>query len=107
MPTYNKLVRDKIPEIIDQTGKNYEVRILDKVDYIKELKKKAYEELNEIVEAKDRESSLEELADLLEVIHAIAVYHGSTLEEINSIRQEKEEQRGSFSEKVFLIAVED
>ncbi|MBM7602802.1 putative house-cleaning noncanonical NTP pyrophosphatase (MazG superfamily) [Metabacillus crassostreae] len=107
MPTYNKLVRDKIPAIIDQTGKKYEVRKLNNDEYIIELKKKAYEELTEFVEAKDRESSLEELAELLEVINAVAVYHGSTLEEINSIRQQKEEKRGSFGEKVFLINVED
>ncbi|TXC92647.1 phosphoribosyl-ATP pyrophosphohydrolase [Metabacillus litoralis] len=107
MPTYNKLVRDKIPAIIDQTGKKYEVRKLNNEEYIEELKKKAYEELNEFVEAKDRESSLEELGDLLEVINAVAVYHGSTLEEINSIRQQKEEKRGSFGEKIFLIEVED
>lgn len=107
MPTYNKLVRDKIPAIIDQTGKKYVLRKLNNEEYIQELKKKAYEELNEIVEAKDRESSLEELAFLLEVIKAIAVYHGSTLEEINSIREQKEGTRGSFDEKVFLIEVED
>lgn len=107
MPTYNKLVRDKIPAIIEQTGKKYEVRKLNNDEYIIELKKKVYEELTEFVEEKDRESSLEELADLLEVINAVAVYHGLTLEEINSIRQEKEEKLGSFGEKVFLIAVED
>jgi predicted house-cleaning noncanonical NTP pyrophosphatase (MazG superfamily) len=47
MPTYNKLVRDRIPEIIERTGASFNTTILSETDYIKELKKKCYEELDE------------------------------------------------------------
>lgn len=66
MPIYNKLVRDKIPEIIEKTGENFKTKRLTNDEYIKELQEHGFEELKEYVDAKDRESSLEELADLLE-----------------------------------------
>jgi predicted house-cleaning noncanonical NTP pyrophosphatase (MazG superfamily) len=94
MPTYNKLVRDKIPQIIESKGKTFSATVLNDEDYIKYLKEKAYEEL-------------EELADLLEVIRALAKHHGSSTEEVEAVRKEKAEKRGGFEEKVFLIGVED
>lgn len=107
MPIYNKLVRDKIPEIIGETGKKYRTRTLTDEEYIQELKKKSLEELNEYFKASDRESALEELADVLEIVNAFAEYHDSNLEEIGKIRKKKAEKRGAFQEKVFLIEVED
>ncbi|MFC0271851.1 phosphoribosyl-ATP pyrophosphohydrolase [Metabacillus herbersteinensis] len=107
MPIYNKLVRDKIPKIIESTGKKFSVIQLDKEQYIKELKKKRLEELDEYDNAANNEEALEELADLLEVLSALAATHGSSLEEIEKIRQEKAATRGGFQEKIFLIEVED
>ncbi|MDG4658527.1 nucleoside triphosphate pyrophosphohydrolase [Ectobacillus antri] len=107
MPTYNKLVRDKIPAVIERTGKAYTTRILDNEEYIEALRVKSQEELNEYLEAATNESALEELADLLEIIHALANYHGADIQDVERIRQEKADKRGGFMEKVFLIDVED
>ncbi|MBG9549645.1 phosphoribosyl-ATP pyrophosphohydrolase [Cytobacillus firmus] len=107
MPSYNKLVRDQIPEIIEKTGKKFSTRILDDNEYIKELKKKSFEELQEYVETNNNEDAIEELADVLEIIHALAEYHGASIEEVEEIRTQKAEKRGGFKEKIFLIEVED
>ncbi|QNF29959.1 nucleoside triphosphate pyrophosphohydrolase [Metabacillus elymi] len=107
MPVYNKLVRDKIPEIIEKTGKKYMTKILSNEEYIKELQTKGFEELTEYVEAKDKESSLEELADVLEIIHALAEYHGSSINQIEEIRKKKAVERGGFKEKIYLVEVDD
>ncbi|MBY6054705.1 nucleoside triphosphate pyrophosphohydrolase [Cytobacillus firmus] len=107
MPTYNKLVRDRIPEIIENTGKNFSTRVLDNKEYIKELKKKSFEELQEYVETNNNEDAIEELADVLEILHALAEYHGSSIEKVEEVRKQKAEKRGGFKEKIFLIEVED
>ncbi|MCD7034140.1 nucleoside triphosphate pyrophosphohydrolase [Metabacillus sp. GX 13764] len=107
MPTYNKLVRDRIPEIIEATGKSFETRILEKEEYITELKKKSYEELEEYMAAESNAEAIEELADLLEIIKSFAELHGSNLNEVDNIRKEKAEKRGGFEEKIFLVQVED
>ncbi len=107
MPTYNKLVRDRIPEIIAQTGKNYSSRILDQSEYVKELKKKSLEELEEYMNANNNDEALEELADLLEVIHALAETHGASIEKVEELRKQKAKKRGSFIEKIYLIEVEE
>ncbi|MGQ4668584.1 phosphoribosyl-ATP pyrophosphohydrolase [Metabacillus halosaccharovorans] len=107
MPKYNKLVRDRIPEIINKTGKSYQTRTLTNEEYIIKLQEKGFEELKEFVDAKDKDSSLEELADLLEIIHALAEVQGSSIEEVEKIRAKKAEERGGFKEKIYLIEVED
>lgn len=107
MPIYNKLVRDKIPEIIQLTGRKFTTRILTEEEYITELKKKSFEELEEYINANTRKEALEELADLMEIVHAFAISHDTTLEEVEKLRQRKAEIRGAFYEKVFLIEVED
>ncbi|MBB6452568.1 putative house-cleaning noncanonical NTP pyrophosphatase (MazG superfamily) [Salirhabdus euzebyi] len=106
MPTYNKLVRDKIPDIIKDTGKKLNTRILSDQEYILELKNKTQEELQEYLNANNNEDALEELADLLELIHALAKVHGSSIEEVDKLRRTKTEKRGAFDDKVFLIDVE-
>lgn len=107
MPTYNKLVRDKIPHIIKQTGKRFSTKLLNEEAYIQELKKKMHEELAEYEAANSKAEALEELADLLELIHAAAHVHNSSMKEIEKIRLEKAEKRGQFNERIFLIEVED
>jgi predicted house-cleaning noncanonical NTP pyrophosphatase (MazG superfamily) len=107
MPVYNKLVRDRIPEIIESTGKKFTTRILNNEEYITELKTKSFEELQEYVETVNNEDAIEELADLLEIIHALAEYHGSSIENVEAVRKEKAEKRGGFKEKIFLIDVKD
>jgi predicted house-cleaning noncanonical NTP pyrophosphatase (MazG superfamily) len=107
MPTYNKLVRDKIPQIIESKGKKFSAKVLNDEGYIKYLKEKAYEELDEYCAAKTDDEAMEELADLLEVIRALVKQHGSSIEEVESVRIDKAEKRGGFQEKLFLIEVED
>jgi predicted house-cleaning noncanonical NTP pyrophosphatase (MazG superfamily) len=107
MPTYNKLVRDKIPQIIENNGKKLSTKVLNDEDYIKYLKEKAYEELDEYCAAETDGEAVEELADLLEVIRALGKHHGSSIEEVEAVRIDKVEKRGGFQEKVLLIEVED
>lgn len=103
MPTYNKLVRDKIPEIISASGKKAHCRILGKEDYITELDRKLDEECEEY----QADKNIEELADILEVIYAIAEARGYSAAELERVRLEKSEKRGGFSQRIFLENVED
>lgn len=107
MPTYNKLIRNKIPQIIKANGKTPTTRILPQDEYIKKICNKTQEELTEYIEAKTKPNKLEELSDLLELINALAQHEGTTLKEINNIRKKKAEERGNFSNRVFLIEVTD
>lgn len=107
MPTYNKLVRDKIPQVIEATGKGYRTRILEETEYKVELNTKLQEELTEYLSAVKSEDSLEELVDLLEVIGALAAVYGSSPEQLEALRQKKADKRGGFQERVYLIDVDD
>jgi predicted house-cleaning noncanonical NTP pyrophosphatase (MazG superfamily) len=107
VPEYNKLVRDRIPEIIESSGKKYSTKILSQEEYITELKNKSFEELEEYRDAETREDALEELADLMEIVHALAKSHETSLEEVEEVRLKKAEKRGAFEKRIFLIEVED
>ncbi|MGD7044795.1 nucleoside triphosphate pyrophosphohydrolase [Jeotgalibacillus proteolyticus] len=107
MPIYNKLVRDYIPKIIEKSGKSYSVKTLDDDQYLNEIKNKMQEELEEYIEAKEDEEALKELADILELVYAAAAAYGATSEDIQRIREEKIKMRGGFSEKIYLLEVED
>ena len=107
MPIYNKLVRDNIPAIIRKSGKTFTTRLLNDTEYITEINNKMGEELAEYLETTATADALEELADLLELIHAAAAYHGSTFEELEEMRVEKAVKRGGFNEQIFLLEVED
>ena len=101
MPIYNKLVRDKIPEIIESNGEVPITHILSDEEYKKELEKKLYEEYQEVLNAtgKDR---LEELADMLEIMKYLAQLENSTLDEVLVLAREKSLKRGAFDKKIFL-----
>jgi predicted house-cleaning noncanonical NTP pyrophosphatase (MazG superfamily) len=103
MKIYNKLVRDKIPAIIAADGKKLKTRILNDEEHLQALIKKLSEELIEFEEA----LSVEELADLQEIIHALANAIGSDKKELEKVRAKKAEKRGGFSEKIFLEAAEE
>lgn len=98
---YQKLVRDLIPILIEQNGSRCISYQLDDVHYQIALDVKLNEELQEYQESK----SLEELADLLEVIHAEAKARGSSFEEVEQIRKEKAKKRGGFDQRIFLEKV--
>lgn len=103
MIVYNKLVRDKIPEIIKADGNECEIRTLNNEEYLSELNKKLGEELKECYKS----GEVEELADIAEIIYAIAKYKGVDQQEFDSIRRKKAEKRGGFEEKLFLIRVKE
>ena len=103
MPVYNKLVRDKIPEIIMKSGKTAHCHVLDNNEYIAELDRKLNEECAEY----QSDKSIEELADMLEVMYAIVEAMGYSVAELERVRLEKAEKRGGFSERIFLEQVED
>ena len=99
MTIYNKAIRDKIPEIIKESGKNYNVKILNDVEFLAQLEKKLSEEVVEYHESKN----VEELADILEVIYRISELRGVSSDELDKIRKHKAEKRGKFDSNLFLI----
>ena len=99
--TYYKLVRDRIPEIIASDGKNCVCETLADEDYLRLLDAKLTEELSEFQES----HSLEELADLLEVLWAVVKARGWTWEELERVRQDKAAKRGGFEKKILLKEV--
>ncbi len=101
MKVYNKLVRDKIPEIILKDNELPSTRILDDTEYVQELNKKLLEEVNEYLEAEN----IEEMVDILEVIRAILEAKGVTYDEIEEKRIKKATKRGAFKEKIYLEKV--
>ena len=104
MQIYNKLVRDKIPEIILSNGEKPITRILNDEEYKIELEKKLLEEYKEVIESSGK-NRLEELADMLEVIRALANIENKDLNDIINIADEKNIKRGSFKEKIYLEKV--
>ena len=98
---YNKLVRDRIPEIISADGKTCTTEILSDADYLRMLDAKLDEELAEY----HKDQNIEELADLLEVLRAAAVARGYTLDELERVRAEKASKRGGFEKKILLKEV--
>ena len=98
---YNKLVRDRIPEIIEASGKAYKTEILSDDEYLKMIDAKLDEELAEY----HKDQNIEELADLIEVIFAAAKARGYTLDELERVRAEKAAKRGRFEKKILLTEV--
>ena len=92
---YNKLVRDRIPEIIEASGKSCVTEILSDEAYLRMVDAKLDEELAEY----HSDQNVEELADLLEVIYAAAMARGYTLEQLESVRTAKAEKRGAFADR--------
>ena len=98
---YNKLVRDRIPEIIETSGNTCVTEILSDEDYLRMLDAKLDEELAEY----HADRNIEELADLMEVIRACAVARGYTIEELERVRSDKAAKRGGFEKKILLKEV--
>jgi predicted house-cleaning noncanonical NTP pyrophosphatase (MazG superfamily) len=107
MPYYDKLVRDRIPDIIKDAGKRFTTSVLEESEYLAQLDRKLEEELAEYLASKDVPSQIEELADILEVVYAVAEAKGITVEELEAIRYKKAEKKGAFKGRVLLKWVED
>ena len=100
---YNKLVRDKIPEIIKEKGKTPITHIATDEEYKKKLYEKLKEEIDEFLD----KPSNEELADILEVIYSISELNNIKIEELELLRKEKAKKRGSFKNHIILDEVKD
>nr|WP_074439941.1 nucleoside triphosphate pyrophosphohydrolase [[Bacillus] enclensis] len=90
----------------EKTRKKFLTETLTDEYYIKYLKEKSYEKLEEYCDAETDGEAVEELADLLEVIHALARHYGSSIDEVEAVCKDRTEKRGGFEEKIFLIEVE-
>lgn len=102
MRTFNKLVRDNIPSIIENNNEVAITRILNDDEYRNELYKKLIEEANEVISSKTTKETLEELADVLEVIIAISKLESKNLDDIIEISNQKRLKRGGFDKRIFL-----
>lgn len=98
MTVYNKLVRDKIPQIIEKSGEIPVIRVLEDEEYLACLKDKLREETEEFC----KDQNLEELADILEVVYALADRLGSR-DQLQEVFQRKHEARGGFEKRYYLI----
>ena len=103
MIKYDKLVRDRIPEIIEKSGGTCTTRTCREGEFMERLVEKLEEEVAEF----RRNSSLEELADIFEVFHALIDELGGSAEEVERIRREKLDKRGAFSRRILLIEASD
>ena len=100
---HNKAIRDKIPEIIKESGNTCNIKKLSDTEFLVELEKKLEEETKEYLQSK----SVEELVDILEVVYGISKLRGMTIERLEEIRQEKVQKRGGFEKNLFLVDTDD
>ena len=99
---FNKLVRDNIPDIIASNGEEAVTKVLSDIEYKVELYKKLLEEANEVINSKDSNETLEELADVLEILRSIANLNGKTLDDVLNTANQKKLKRGGFEKRIFL-----
>lgn len=101
---YNKLVRDKIPEIIEANGEYCQIRILnDDIDYLKALQRKLDEEVAEYHKSEYRKGdAIEELADIVEVVYALVKAHGISKEYFEKVVADKRNKKGGFDSRIML-----
>jgi len=100
---YNKLVRDKIPEVIKENGSNPVIHIANEEEYWEKLKEKLSEEVDEFL----KENNEEEISDILEVIDAICKFKKFDKKKIDEIKKQKAEKRGRIDNKIILDEVND
>ncbi len=107
MPQYNKLVRDRIPEIIEQSGKSCKLSTLSAERFLAELKRKLLEEATEAQNTSNDEDLLRELADVLEVITTLAEATGIGMAAVEDTMLERAAERGRFEKRLFLHWVDE
>ncbi|MEE8131441.1 MAG: nucleoside triphosphate pyrophosphohydrolase [Candidatus Paceibacterota bacterium] len=103
---YNKLIRDRILEIIKLAGEKPHFRTLNKKEYFKEIKKKILEEAKELTGAKNKKEIINEIVDVQELIDVLAAELGLTKLQIQKLQKEKNKKRGGFKKRLFLIKTE-
>lgn len=97
----DKLIRDKMPEVMHSYGIALYERVMGEDEYMKRLRDKILEEAKEVCAAKNQAEIKEDLADLLEVIHALALAEGLSYEEIEEERLKKKHEKGSFFGRIY------
>ena len=102
MKVYNKLVRDKITDIIEADGRIAKYRILDNNEYRQQLNSKLQEEVKEYLD----DNNVEELADIVEVVYGILNSMDVTIDEFEKVRIKKKEERGEFNKIIYLEEAE-
>jgi predicted house-cleaning noncanonical NTP pyrophosphatase (MazG superfamily) len=103
MIEYNKLVRDRIPEIIKKSGSKYKTHIADDKEYLEKL----YEKLDEEIKEFKEKPSVEEFVDILQVLEGISIFKGFHLEEIKEVKKMKKARRGGFEKRIILDSTND
>jgi predicted house-cleaning noncanonical NTP pyrophosphatase (MazG superfamily) len=107
MAYYNKLVRDKIPELLELAGKKGTFRILGDKEFEGELKKKLIDGVKEFRDARRELDALEELSGIYEILIELAKVHKLTIREMEQVRKERAKKHGGFNERLFLVKIED
>jgi predicted house-cleaning noncanonical NTP pyrophosphatase (MazG superfamily) len=103
MKKYNKLVRDKIPELIQAEGNTCEYHVASPEEYQTKLYAKLLEELNEFIET----PNVEEAADMWEVFSTICMLHKLDFAEVARVAFLKSQKRGAFNNRIILESVQD
>lgn len=105
--TYNKLIRDKIPEIIKKDNAIPKIFELNDEQFKVVLKEKLIEEAKELLEAKTDEEILNELSDVLQLLESIALNNGLSVTDVEKKKEKKKQERGAFEKKLFLEYVDE
>ena len=103
MIQYNKAIRDKIPEIIRESGSKCNIKTLSEKEFLEKMEKKLDEEVAEYHQSK----SVEEIADIIEVLERVAALRGTSVEELMRIKEEKAQKRGKFEKNLFLVDTDE
>ena len=102
---YNKLVRDRIPDIIRQDGRQCGVEVLGEGEFIQALRQKLVEEAQEASEC-ELDELVKELADLHEVIDSFMRAHKIDRDVVLAKQEERRVERGGFAQRLYLLWVE-
>lgn len=105
--TYHKLVRDRILAIIEADGLDCNICILLQEKYLLEIKKKLYEEIKDFEGGANEKDAIEEMMDILELLHVALDIYSKSFADLEAVRTQKKKRRGGFSKGLYLIDVED
>lgn len=103
---YNKLIRDRILEIIEEAGEKPYSRILNKKEYLKEIKRKVLEESRELIKAKTKKEIINEITDIQELIDVLISELKLTRSQLQKLQKIKNKKKGGFKKRLFLIRTE-
>ena len=107
MKVYNKLVRDNIPEIIEDDGKTCEISVLEYDEFIQEIRRKIVEEATELNAASTKVEMIEELADLFELLDHLLIEYKIDILKVKKRRIQKNMKNGGFDKRLFLHSVSE